>query len=102
VQPPVSRNIDATWKTHWFYGGLEFQAEHHLFPRMPRHSFSKVKPLVMEFAKKHNITYSSVSVWYEDIKKRFSLLCLLLPFSVCRVALKDVLDNFAEVSKHVW
>ncbi len=36
----TSRNIDANWMNYWFYGGLEFQIEHHLFPRMPRFPFS--------------------------------------------------------------
>lgn len=38
-----SLNIDSNWLTHWFHGGLQFQIEHHLFPRIPRHNLKHVK-----------------------------------------------------------
>ena len=30
----------------WFHGGLQFQIEHHLFPRMPRHNLRAASHLV--------------------------------------------------------
>lgn len=30
----------------WFHGGLQFQIEHHLFPRLPRHNLRKVQAMV--------------------------------------------------------
>ena len=30
----------------WFHGGLQFQIEHHLFPRVPRYNLRKLKPIV--------------------------------------------------------
>nr|AFX86441.1 delta-6-desaturase [Microula sikkimensis] len=45
----------------WFHGGLQFQVEHHLFPRMPRCQFRKVSPFVMELCKKHNLEYNCAS-----------------------------------------
>ena len=48
----------------WFHGGLQYQIEHHLFPQLPRHNLPKVKPLVMELCKKHDIKYESVGFWY--------------------------------------
>jgi delta8-fatty-acid desaturase len=41
----------------WFHGGLNFQIEHHLFPRLPRCNFRKVQPYVMEFCKRNNMKY---------------------------------------------
>lgn len=49
-----------TWMD-WFHGGLQYQIEHHLFPRLPRHNLRRIKPLVQKFCKKHNIPYVSVS-----------------------------------------
>ncbi|KAL0714958.1 hypothetical protein Bca4012_021937 [Brassica carinata] len=47
----------------WFYGGLQFQLEHHLFPRLPRCNLRKVAPVVLELCKKHNLPYRSFSWW---------------------------------------
>ncbi|KAL6952964.1 stearoyl-CoA 9-desaturase [Sarracenia purpurea var. burkii] len=49
-----------TWMD-WFHGGLQFQIEHHLFPRMPRWQLRKISPFVVELCKKHNLPYVSVS-----------------------------------------
>lgn len=45
----------------WFHGGLQFQIEHHLFPRLPRCNLRKVSPFVKELCKKHNLPYNCVS-----------------------------------------
>ncbi|PPD81046.1 hypothetical protein GOBAR_DD22024 [Gossypium barbadense] len=47
----------------WFFGGLQFQLEHHLFPRLPRCHLRKVSPLVRELCKKHKLPYRSLSFW---------------------------------------
>ncbi|NP_001310620.1 delta(8)-fatty-acid desaturase [Ricinus communis] len=47
----------------WFHGGLQFQMEHHLFPRLPRVKLRKVSPFVRELCKKHNLPYDSASFW---------------------------------------
>jgi acyl-lipid Delta6-acetylenase / acyl-lipid (9-3)-desaturase len=45
----------------WFFGGLNFQVEHHLFPTMPRHNLRTASKHVMQFCLKHNVPYKSVS-----------------------------------------
>lgn len=45
----------------WLHGGLQFQIEHHLFPRVPRHNLRKIRPLVEEFAKSHNLPFHTHS-----------------------------------------
>ena len=66
----------------WFFGGLNFQIEHHLFPTMPRHNLRTASRNVMEFCLKHNVPYKSVSptggvkmifTWLEKI----SNLCVM-------------------------
>ncbi|KAI1318538.1 fatty acid desaturase-domain-containing protein [Xylariaceae sp. FL0255] len=42
----------------FIHGGLQFQAIHHLFPRIPRHNLRKAQKLVREFCKDTNIPYS--------------------------------------------
>ncbi|KAF2624184.1 fatty acid/sphingolipid desaturase [Macroventuria anomochaeta] len=41
----------------WVHGGLQFQAVHHLFPRMPRHNLRRGQELVREFSKKTGVRY---------------------------------------------
>ncbi|KAK8570404.1 hypothetical protein V6N13_003087 [Hibiscus sabdariffa] len=47
----------------WFFGGLQFQLEHHLFPRLPRCQLRKISPLVRDLCSKHNLPYKSLSFW---------------------------------------
>merc|ERR1719174_208303 len=42
----------------WLHGGLQFQAIHHLFPRVPRHNLRKVQVMVREFCADTDIPYS--------------------------------------------
>jgi delta8-fatty-acid desaturase len=41
----------------WVHGGLQFQAVHHLFPRVPRHNLRRGQELVREFSKKTGVRY---------------------------------------------
>jgi len=48
----------------WFHGGLQFQAEHHLFPRIPRHNLRRLKEeFVVPLCEKHkeHIEYKEAS-----------------------------------------
>ncbi|ONK68976.1 uncharacterized protein A4U43_C05F17990 [Asparagus officinalis] len=53
-------NITCPSWMDWFHGGLQFQVEHHLFPRLPRCNLRRVSPIVQQYCKKHNLTYKSV------------------------------------------
>ena len=41
----------------WVHIGLQFQIEHHLFPRLPRHNLRKARELVKRVCDKHGIVY---------------------------------------------
>ena len=43
----------------WFHGGLQFQIEHHLFPRMPRHNLRKASKLVKPACERVGLIYHS-------------------------------------------
>ncbi|CAA0842544.1 Delta(8)-fatty-acid desaturase 2 [Striga hermonthica] len=51
----------------WFFGGLQFQLEHHLFPRLPRCQLRRVSPLVQELCKKHGLPYRSLSFFEANV-----------------------------------
>ncbi|OAY26867.1 acyl-lipid (9-3)-desaturase [Manihot esculenta] len=60
-------NINCSSWMDWFHGGLQFQIEHHLFPRLPRCHLRKVSPFVRELCKKHNLPYHSASFWNANV-----------------------------------
>ena len=43
----------------WFHGGLQFQIEHHIFPRLPRHNLRAASRLVQPLCKQHGLPYIS-------------------------------------------
>ena len=67
--------IDSEWAIHevkttanfaannkiisWFVGGLNYQIEHHLFPRISHVHYSAISNIVQEHCKKHNLPYHS-------------------------------------------
>lgn len=52
----------------WFHGGLQFQIEHHLFPRLPRHNLRHARALVKPFAEKHGIDYHEVGFLQSNLE----------------------------------
>ncbi|KAG8056474.1 hypothetical protein GUJ93_ZPchr0002g23843 [Zizania palustris] len=51
----------------WFHGGLQFQIEHHLFPRLPRCHHRQVALFVHDLCKKHGLPYAAASFWEANV-----------------------------------
>lgn len=60
-------NIECASWMDWFHGGLQFQIEHHLFPRLPRCQLRKISPFVVELCKKHNLPYNIAPFWKANV-----------------------------------
>jgi fatty acid desaturase len=58
----TSRNIHAHPWTDFWYGGLNYQIEHHLFPGMPRNRLKQAQPVIQAFCLAHGISYHETSV----------------------------------------
>ena len=58
----TSRNVLAHPFTDFWYGGLNYQIEHHLFPRMPRNKLREAQPIIRSFCRDHSIGYHETSV----------------------------------------
>ena len=58
----TSRNVLAHPFTDFWYGGLNYQIEHHLFPRMPRNKLREAQPIIRSFCRDHSIDYHETSV----------------------------------------
>ncbi|KKY29271.1 putative fatty acid desaturase [Phaeomoniella chlamydospora] len=54
----TTMDIDCPEWLDFFHGGLQFQAIHHLFPRIPRHNLRRVQNMVLEFCNDVNIPYA--------------------------------------------
>jgi len=53
----TSRDVKAHPLTDFWYGGLNYQIEHHLFPSMPRNKLKKAQTIVRAFCEERDIPY---------------------------------------------
>lgn len=58
----TARNLKAHPLTEFWYGGLDSQIEHHLFPMLPRHNLRKAAPFVRKFCADHGASYYETGV----------------------------------------
>jgi fatty acid desaturase len=58
----TSRNIIAHPITDFWYGGLNYQIEHHLFPTLPRPNLRPARPIVKEFCERNQLRYHEVGI----------------------------------------
>lgn len=54
----TTMDVDCPEWLDFFHGGLQFQAVHHLFPRIPRHNLRRTQKLVQEFCLEVGIPYA--------------------------------------------
>lgn len=65
----TTRNIDLhSWFLNYICGGMQYQIEHHIFPRIPLYKLSTVKSLVKDYCSEHGIEYREEG--FMDIMKR--------------------------------
>ena len=54
----TTMDVDCPQWLDFIHGGLQFQAIHHLYPRMPRHNLRRAQKLVQEFCTEVGIPYA--------------------------------------------
>ena len=54
----TTMDVDCPEWLDFFHGGLQFQAIHHLYPRIPRHNLRRTQRLVQEFCREVGIPYA--------------------------------------------
>ena len=57
MQLKTTMNVNCPEWLDWLHGGLQFQIEHHLWPRLPRHNLREARKLVKPFCEKHGLKY---------------------------------------------
>lgn len=58
----------------WFIGGLNYQIEHHLFPKVCHIHYKKIAKIVKATAKDFNIPYHEHKTFFGALKSHFTLL----------------------------
>ena len=83
-----TKNIEQEWAIHqicttanfstrnkmisWLLGGLNFQVEHHLFPRISHIHYPKINEFVKDACQKYEVTYIEYSSIFEAIGSHFT------------------------------
>lgn len=57
TQVLTTRNVKPGLIADFWYGGLNYQIEHHLFPLMPRNNFGKARKIIKAFCQQHGVPY---------------------------------------------
>ncbi|KAI8084594.1 fatty acid desaturase-domain-containing protein [Halteromyces radiatus] len=53
----TTMDVDCPVWLDWFHGGLQYQAVHHLYPRLPRHNLRLCVPFVRQFCRETGLHY---------------------------------------------
>jgi len=88
-----SKHLETAWAEHqlkttsnfamgskavsWFVGGLNFQIEHHLFPRVSHIHYPAISKIVMEKCKEYNLPYNKYDTLTEAVASHFRVMKLL-------------------------
>jgi fatty acid desaturase len=51
------------WFMNWFFGGMQYQLEHHLFPMTPRRHYPRMAKELQKFAEQHGLPYKASPLW---------------------------------------
>ena len=62
-QVTTSRNITNPRLLDFYYGGLNSQIEHHLFPRVSHDRYRAMRPIVRAFCRERGISYQEVTLY---------------------------------------
>jgi len=58
----------------WFVGGLNYQIEHHLFPRVSHIHYPAISKIVMEKCAAYNLPYNKYDTMYEAVASHFRVM----------------------------
>ncbi|MBI3884039.1 MAG: acyl-CoA desaturase [Sphingobacteriales bacterium] len=85
-----TKHIETAWAEHqvrttsnfamgnkvisWFVGGLNYQIEHHLFPRVSHIHYPAISKIVMEKCKQYNLPYNKYNTLTEAVISHFKVM----------------------------
>ncbi len=59
---------------NWYVGGLNYQVEHHLFPRISHVHYQAISPIVEKTCKEHGLPYNSYPTMTESLMSHFRMM----------------------------
>jgi acyl-lipid Delta6-acetylenase / acyl-lipid (9-3)-desaturase len=82
MQCKTTMNVDCPRWLDFLHGGLQFQIEHHLFPRLPRHNLREARALVKPFCDVWKVPYHEKNFYESNLEligrmKEVALKCKL-------------------------
>lgn len=67
-QITLTRNLNPSLFSFYFFGGLDLQVEHHLFPEVSRFNYPKIHKIVKAYCAEHDIRFYETS-WFNSVKE---------------------------------
>ena len=64
----TSRNVVGNPVADFWYGGLNYQIEHHLFPSMPRNKLRQAQPIVRAFCEERSVAYAECGAFRSNVE----------------------------------
>jgi linoleoyl-CoA desaturase len=58
----------------WFVGGLNFQIEHHLFPKISHVHYPAISKIVQQKCKEFNLPYNYYTTMFEALASHFRVM----------------------------
>jgi fatty acid desaturase len=80
----TARNVHAHPVTDFWYGGLNYQIEHHLFPSMPRNRLREAQVIIKAFCLKYGVSYYETNAFQSYRETLSSLHEVSAPLRVAR------------------
>jgi len=96
-QTRTTMNIRTPRALDWLHLGLQFQIEHHMYPRLPRHNLRKARELVRAVCVKHAIPYHETSFFRAQFE---TIECLRVAAAAARTTARDPTTCFFR--SRVW
>ena len=85
-----TKHLDSAWAEHeikttanfamgnkvisWFVGGLNYQIEHHLFPKVSHVHYPAISKIVMEKCKEYNLPYNKYDTMFGAVASHFRVM----------------------------
>lgn len=61
---------------NWYVGGLNFQIEHHLFPRISHTHYPAISKIVKEHCEEYGVPYNDYPTMWSSVKSHFKMMKL--------------------------
>lgn len=62
------------WVINWYVGGLNYQVEHHLFPRISHIHYPAISQIVKKTCEQYNLPYNTIPTMSKSIASHFRMM----------------------------